>query len=148
MEAHRSIMAATRAEVSAVCNDPALTQPQRVLKIRQIRQEARGKMATLITPDQEQAMNACRAEREEARGEARRSAPAMAGGGGAGGGAGPGGGAGAGFGGGRGGGGGGGVGYDCTSMNQGTARQHASPSVPQQRPQQPTQQPSEDQDPD
>jgi hypothetical protein len=33
-------------------------------------------------------------------------------------------------------------------LNQGTARQHASPSVPQQRPQQPTQQPSADQDPD
>lgn len=144
MEAHRNIMAATRAEVSSVCNDPALSQQQRVLKIRQIHQETRGKMASLITPDQEQAMNACRAERSEAR----KSGQAMAGGGGggagAGGGAAAGAGAGAGFGGGRGGGGG----FDCASLNQGTARQHASPSVPQQRPQQPTQQPSEDQDPD
>jgi hypothetical protein len=149
MEAHRNIMAATRAEVSSVCNDPALSQQQRVLKIRQIHQEARGKMASLITPDQEQAMNACRAERSEARNQARASGQAMGGGVGSGGGAGGGGaaagaGAGAGFGGGRGGGGG----FDCASLNQGTARQHASPSVPQQRPQQPTQQPSEDQDPD
>jgi len=146
MEAHRNIMAATRAEVASVCNDPALSQPQRVLKIRQIHQEARGKMAALVTPDQEQAMNACRAERSQAR---RAGQGAPGGGGGAGAGAGAGGGAGAatgaGFGGGRGFGGGG---FDCASLSEGTSRQHASPSVPQQRPQQPSQQPGQDQDPD
>jgi hypothetical protein len=118
VQAHRQIMESTRTQVQAACSDPALTQQQRVLKIRQIHELARQQMATLVTPEQEQAMNACRAQRGEG--------PAMHGPGGMGG--------------------TGGAG-ECGMANGGTARQHAAPSTPQQRPQQPQQQPSEDQDP-
>lgn len=58
----------TRAQVEAVCADTSLTAQQRRERIREIRQQARGKSEGLITPQQREALQACQKERSPAAG--------------------------------------------------------------------------------
>ena len=52
-----------RSQVEAVCADTSLTPQQKQQKIHQIRKEAKQKIDALITPDQEQQLQACQKER-------------------------------------------------------------------------------------
>lgn len=114
LQQHRQLQQNMRREVMATCSDPGLSQEQRVLKIREIQAATRDQMSKLMTPEQEQTLNTCRAQR----GGGRRGPAGMMD-----------------------------RVPDCAALSSGTARQHASPTSPQQRPQQPQQQPSQDQDP-
>jgi len=114
LQEHRQIQQNMRRQVMATCSDPALSQEQRVLKIREIQEQTRKELAGLMTPEQEQALNNCRAQRGGGRRPAAGIMDRVP---------------------------------DCAALSGGTARQHATPTSPQQRPQQPQQQPSQDQDP-
>lgn len=54
-----------RAEIAAACSDSSLTPQQRRQKIQQIHQQARQAIEALITPQQQEALKACRAARGE-----------------------------------------------------------------------------------
>lgn len=53
----------TRQEVEAVCANTSLTPAQKQQRIREIHQQERQQMQGLITPQQEEALRACRQER-------------------------------------------------------------------------------------
>ena len=52
-----------RSQVEAVCADTSLTPQQKQQKIHEIRKEAKQKIDALITPEQEQQLQACQKER-------------------------------------------------------------------------------------
>ena len=53
----------TKAEVQSVCNDSSLNTQQRQVKIRQIHRQAQQQSQALITPEQQQALASCHAQR-------------------------------------------------------------------------------------
>jgi hypothetical protein len=63
----RGIERGTKAQVAAVCADPALTVQQKRAKIREIRQRARQQMEALVSLEQQEAIRSC----EESRGGGR-----------------------------------------------------------------------------
>jgi hypothetical protein len=63
MEQRWALERDTRSEVSSVCSDTSLTPQQKQQKAREIRQQAKQKMESLITPDQEKKLTACQSER-------------------------------------------------------------------------------------
>jgi hypothetical protein len=63
MQQRKQIEQSTRSQVEAVCLDSSLTPQQRREKNRQIRQQAHQQMQALISPEQQQALSACRAQR-------------------------------------------------------------------------------------
>jgi len=65
---HRQIEESTRSQVEAVCSDSSLSQQQKQQKIRQLREGARKQAERLLSPQQEQAMKACREQRSAGRG--------------------------------------------------------------------------------
>jgi len=80
MEQRRQIEQNTRAEIQSVCNDSALTPQQKREKIRQLHQQARQQIEGGITPQQQEALKACRQQRAAA--HPPRTGPAIHGGGG------------------------------------------------------------------
>ena len=54
-----SVTRSANVQVEAVCANAALTPQQRALEIRQIRQQERAEINTIITPQQQEAMRAC-----------------------------------------------------------------------------------------
>jgi len=69
MQQHRSLEQNTRAEMESVCADSSLSQQQKHQKIQQIHAQARQQMQGLMTPQQEEALKSCRAQRGEGGGE-------------------------------------------------------------------------------
>jgi Spy/CpxP family protein refolding chaperone len=65
---HRQIEESTRSQVEAVCTDSSLSQQQKQQKIRQLHEVARKQTDGLLSPQQEQAMKACREQRSSGRG--------------------------------------------------------------------------------
>ena len=65
IEQRRQIEETTRSQVESVCSDSSLTPQQKHEKIRQLHQEARQQTEHLITPQQEQALQSCRAKHGE-----------------------------------------------------------------------------------
>ena len=67
VEKRRQIEESTRSQVEAVCADSSLSMQQKQAKLRQIHQQAKAEREALITPQQEQAVEACRQQRGEGR---------------------------------------------------------------------------------
>jgi fructose-1-phosphate kinase PfkB-like protein len=63
MDERQMIARQTRAEVEAVCADGSLTPQQRQQRIREIHQQAKQKSEGLITPQQQEALQACQKQR-------------------------------------------------------------------------------------
>ncbi|HEY7097118.1 MAG TPA: hypothetical protein VH437_10365 [Terriglobales bacterium] len=53
----------SKAEVQSVCNDSSLNAQQRQVKIRQVHRQAQQQSQALITPEQQQALASCHAQR-------------------------------------------------------------------------------------
>lgn len=66
MQERAAVERETHSQIAAVCADSALTPQQRQAQIRQIRQEARQKQETLVSPSQMEALQACQRERAAA----------------------------------------------------------------------------------
>jgi len=66
IEQRRQIAESTRSQVESVCNDSSLTPQQKQQQIRQIREQAHAQMNALVSPQQEQELRSCRAQRGEA----------------------------------------------------------------------------------
>ena len=62
---HRQIEENTRSQVEAICSNSSLTPEQKKQQIRQLHEQARKQMDALISPQQEQALKACREQRGE-----------------------------------------------------------------------------------
>jgi hypothetical protein len=58
-----AVARSANAQVEAICANAALTPPQRSLEIRQIRQQERAEINTIITPQQQEAIRVCNQER-------------------------------------------------------------------------------------
>jgi Spy/CpxP family protein refolding chaperone len=67
IDQRRSVEQNTRAQVEAVCADPSLTPQQKHAKIKDIRQQARAQIDSIISPPQQQELKACNAERNPGR---------------------------------------------------------------------------------
>ncbi len=63
MQQRKVLAQQTRQEVEAVCANTSLTPAQKQQRIREIHQQERQQMQGLITPQQEEALRACRQER-------------------------------------------------------------------------------------
>jgi hypothetical protein len=63
----RQIEQNTRSQIQSVCNDSSLSSQQKQEKVRQLRQDARKKIESLFTPDQQQQLKACREQRRGSR---------------------------------------------------------------------------------
>lgn len=63
MEQRRTVAMQTRQEVDAVCANASLSAAQKQQRIRDIHQQERQQMETLISPAQREAMHACQQER-------------------------------------------------------------------------------------
>jgi Spy/CpxP family protein refolding chaperone len=63
MGQRREVEQNTRAEVEAVCADTSLTSQQKHSKIKELRQQARQQIESIITPQQQEELKACNAER-------------------------------------------------------------------------------------
>ena len=59
IEERQNVVRSANARVQAVCANASLTPQQRVQEIRQIRQQQRVQMNAIITPQQQEAINAC-----------------------------------------------------------------------------------------
>ena len=68
IEQRRSIEQSTHAQVESVCADASLTPQQRRMKIKEIRQQARAQVDSIITPQQQEELKACNAERNPVHG--------------------------------------------------------------------------------
>ena len=64
-EEHQALERETHSQVASVCQDTSLTQPQKLQRIKEIRQQTQQKTDELITPDQQKAIAACRQQRGE-----------------------------------------------------------------------------------
>jgi len=62
MEQLRSIQSDSRSQISSVCGNSSLTPQQKQEQVQQIRQQAKQKIAILITPQQQEALHACQQE--------------------------------------------------------------------------------------
>jgi hypothetical protein len=67
MEQRRQIEQGTKSQVESVCADSSLTQQQKHAKIKEIRQQSRQQMESIITPQQLDELKACNAERNAGR---------------------------------------------------------------------------------
>jgi len=67
IDQRRSIEQNTRAQVEAVCADSSLTTQQKHARIKEIRQQARAQVESIISPQQQQELKACNAERNAVR---------------------------------------------------------------------------------
>jgi Spy/CpxP family protein refolding chaperone len=65
MQQERQIQQNTRSQVEAVCANSSLSPQQKQQQIRQIHEQARQQMESIITPQQHQALESCRAQRGE-----------------------------------------------------------------------------------
>jgi Spy/CpxP family protein refolding chaperone len=65
MQQRRQIEENTRSQVESVCSDSSLTPQQKQQKIHQLHEEAQTQVRGLVTPQQEQAVKACRERRGE-----------------------------------------------------------------------------------
>ena len=65
MQQRRSIEQNTKSEIASACADSSLSPQQRRQKIQQIRQQTRQQVEALITPQQQEALKACRTSRGE-----------------------------------------------------------------------------------
>jgi len=63
MEERRRIQESTRAQIEAVCAQTDLTDKEKREKIHEIREAAQQKMASLITPQQEEELKSCQKAR-------------------------------------------------------------------------------------
>jgi hypothetical protein len=63
IEQRRSIEQNTRAQVQSVCADSSLSPQQRHQKIKELRQQAREQIDAIITPQQQEELKACNAQR-------------------------------------------------------------------------------------
>jgi len=63
MEKHKSLEQSAHSQVQAVCADSSLTPQQKREKIREIHEQTRQQAESLFTPQQHQALKACREER-------------------------------------------------------------------------------------
>jgi hypothetical protein len=63
IEQRRSVEQNTRAQVESVCADSALTPQQKHQKIKELRQQARQQIDAIITPQQQEELKACNAQR-------------------------------------------------------------------------------------
>src|SRR6516164_1021503 len=59
LDERRIVTQNANAQVEAVCANASLTPQQRAQEIRQIRQRQRAEMNTIVTPQQQEAINAC-----------------------------------------------------------------------------------------
>jgi hypothetical protein len=66
LEKRRQVEESIHGQVESVCADSSLTPQQKQQKIHQLHQEARQQVSGLISPQQEQALQSCRAQRGEA----------------------------------------------------------------------------------
>jgi hypothetical protein len=64
IEERNAAAKAANARVAAVCANPALTPQERSQEIREIRQQERAQLETIITPGQQQAIQACNKARQ------------------------------------------------------------------------------------
>ena len=69
MQQRRSLEQNTRSEIESVCADSSLSQQQKHQKIQQIHAQARQQIQGMMTPQQEEALKSCRAQRGEGRHE-------------------------------------------------------------------------------
>ena len=69
IERRKQIEENTRSQVQAVCNDSSLSPQQKRQKIHRLREQAHQEAAALMTPQQAEALKACRQQRAAARGE-------------------------------------------------------------------------------
>ena len=67
IDQRRTIEQSTHAEVESVCADASLTPQQKHAKIKEIRQQARLQIESIITPPQQEELKACNAERNAER---------------------------------------------------------------------------------
>jgi len=81
LQQHRQIEESTRSQVEAVCSNTSLSAQQKQQEIRQLRENAKKQMGSLVTAQQEEALRSCR----ESRGENHNGGVRRSGGGGAGG---------------------------------------------------------------
>jgi hypothetical protein len=65
IQRHRQIEERTRSEVEAVCSDSSLTAQQKEQKIHQLHEQAHQQAQSVISPQQEEALKACREKRGE-----------------------------------------------------------------------------------
>ena len=63
IEQRRAIEQNTKSQVASVCADSSLTVQQKRAKIKEIRQQAHQEIDGVITPEQQQQLKACNAER-------------------------------------------------------------------------------------
>src|SRR6516165_5697914 len=59
LQERQNVVRSANAQVEAVCANASLTPQQRAQEIRQIRQRQRAEMNTIVTPQQQEAINAC-----------------------------------------------------------------------------------------
>ena len=59
IEERQNVVRSANAQVEVVCANISLTPQQRAQEIRQIRQQQRAQMNAIITPQQQEAINAC-----------------------------------------------------------------------------------------
>lgn len=71
VQQHRQIEQSTRSQVQSVCANSSLSPQQKREQIRQIREQARKQMEALITPQQQEALKACREQHGGERGQNR-----------------------------------------------------------------------------
>jgi hypothetical protein len=69
VQQHRQIEENMRSQVESVCANSSLSPQQKREQIRQIREQGRKQIEGLITPQQEEALKACREQRGGGRGE-------------------------------------------------------------------------------
>lgn len=67
IDQRREIEQSTRSQVESVCADPSLTTQQKHAKIKEVRQQARQQIESIITPQQLEELKACNAERNAGR---------------------------------------------------------------------------------
>jgi len=63
IEEREAISREKRSQVEAVCADSSLTLPQKQQRIREIRQQAKERSEALISPQQDEELQACQKER-------------------------------------------------------------------------------------
>jgi hypothetical protein len=65
LQKHRQIEESTRSQVEAVCSNTSLSAQQKQQEIRQLHENAKKQMGSLVTPQQEEALRSCRESRGE-----------------------------------------------------------------------------------
>lgn len=63
IEQRRSVEQNTRAQLESVCSDSSLTPQQKHQKIKELRLQARQQIDAIITPQQQEELKACNAQR-------------------------------------------------------------------------------------